>query len=247
MTGKGPVVTPGAGGRPGNDAGERQTEAEVLAYLKQHPDFLSDHPEVLESLAPASRFAETQVIDLQTVVLQRVQSENSRLRETRETIIAAARDNRSSQSRIHASVLQMLAAGSFEKLIHTVTADLPLVLHVDAVTICLEAGNVSIPRAYSAGLRSLPEGGVDRYIGPGRDVELVSDTPGERHLFGAAASLIRSQALARLDISPRAPRGLLALGAREHDTFHHGQGTELISFLSRTLEIIIRQWLRLPP
>ncbi len=248
MTGKEPVATPGGGGpAAANDAPSRSlTEGAVLDYLRRNPGLIADHPEVLEALAPAPRFDNGNVVDMQTLVLQHLRTENRRLRDACAVVVAAARDNRSAREQVHAAVLQILAAGSFEKLIHTVTADLPLALDADAVTICLEAGDAAIPRAYAAGLRSLPEGAVDRLIGPGRDTALASDIAGDRMLFGAAAGLVRSQALARLRIGSGAPRGLLAIGARGSDTFDRRQGAELVAFLSRALELVIRRWLNPP-
>ena len=54
------------------------------------------------------------------------------------------------------------------------------------------------------------------------------------------------QALLRLRPSARAPTGLLALGSRVEGRFDPGQGTELLSFLARILELCIRTWLELP-
>ena len=59
-----------------------------------------------------------------------------------------------------------------------------------------------------------------------REVLLVSDTPGDSELFGSAASLVRSQALLRMQLRRDAPMGVLAFGARDPDKFHPGQGTE---------------------
>ncbi len=196
-------------------------------------------------MAPSARF-DGNVVDMQHLVLNRLREENAKLRDAYASIVATARDNRAAQLQVHAAVLQILSAGSFENLIHTVTADLPLVLDVDTVTICLEAGDATIPRAYAAGLRSLPEGAVEGYLGAGRDIALASDITGERKIFGAATGLVRSQALARLDIGPQAPKGLLAIGSRNLDAFHQGQGTELIGFLSQAVEVTIRQWLSQP-
>ena len=104
-----------------------------------------------------------------------------------------------------------------------------------------------MPKAYSAGVRSLPAGTINATLGPDQDVLLGSEMEkGDRRLFGAAADLIRSQALVRLDISTQAPTGLLVLGSRREDEFSQGQGTELLGFLARALEITIRQWLSLP-
>jgi uncharacterized protein len=247
MAKKGPVVTPGdRGSAAANDVPSKTVdEKAVLDYLRQHPDLLANNPDVLESFTRTSRF-DGNVVDMQHLVLNRLREENANLRDAHASIIGTARDNRSAQIQVHEAVLHILSARSFEKLIHTVTADLPLVLEVDAVTICLEAGDVPIPRAYASGLRSIPEGAIDRHLGQGRDIALASDITGDEKIFGAATGLVRSQALVRLNMGTQAPKGLLAIGSRDLDTFHQGQGTELIGFLARALDTTIRQWLNLP-
>jgi len=52
-------------------------------------------------------------------------------------------------------------------------------------------------------------------------------------------SVSASSALVRLSPGGICPEGLLALGSRHGSTFHAGQGTELISFLARVIEILI--------
>jgi uncharacterized protein YigA (DUF484 family) len=91
----------------------------------------------------------------------------------------------------------------------------------------------------------LPRGTVDELLGSERDVLLLGDTPGEAELFGSAAGLVRSQALLRLRVSENTPAGLLCIGTRKPDKFHPGQGTELLCFLARALEITIAAWLDL--
>jgi uncharacterized protein len=247
MTKKGSVVTPGGqGSAAANDVPSKAlTEDAVLDYLHRHPDLLVNNPALLEALTQSARF-EGNVVDMQHLVLNRLREENASLRDAHASIVGTARDNRSAQLQVHAAVLQILGARSFEKLIHTVTADLPLVLEVDAITICLEAGNVPIPRAYASGLRSIPEGTIERLLGPGRDIVLSSDIEGDQKIYGAATGLVRSEALARLTMGSQAPKCLLAIGSRDVDTFHHGQGVELIGFLAEALETTIRQWLNLP-
>jgi hypothetical protein len=72
---------------------------------------------------------------------------------------------------------------------------------------------------------------------------LCPDIQGDPALFGGAAGLVRSQALLRLSFSRSAPVGLMCIGTRTPDTFQPGLGTELLTFLSRMLEITIAQWL----
>jgi uncharacterized protein YigA (DUF484 family) len=87
---------------------------------------------------------------------------------------------------------------------------------------------------------------VDAVIGPGRTIALRSDIEGDPAIFGAAAGLVRSEALIRLTISRGTPPALLALGSRDAEQFHSGQGTELMSFMAQALEKCVRAWLNLP-
>ena len=103
-----------------------------------------------------------------------------------------------------------------------------------------------LPPVRLDGLVRLEPGTVDELIGRGRTVTLVDRTEGQTALFGAAASLISSQALIRLQVSRKTPPALLALGSRRAKQFHEGQRTELLTFLARALERSIRAWLNLP-
>lgn len=245
MTDKVPAKSEKGSGRPPGDLKEL-TADRVVDYLKGHPDFLVEHPDLLEVMTPPRRAAAGNVVDFQHAMVNRLKSENEKLQAAQDYLIGTARANQSIQSRVHDAVLAILRAPSFESMIQTVTGDLAIQLDVDAVTIGVEAGDVPIPKAYAAGIRALPEGAVDGMLGRGRDVLLAGNINGDPRLFGAAAGLVRSQALTRLRASTQAPVGLLALGSRKPDGFVAGQGTELLGFLARALEIMIRQWLHLP-
>ena len=72
-------------------------------------------------------------------------------------------------------------------------------------------------------------------LGADQNVRLMKTIRDNGTLFGAAAGLVRSAALARLRPGKRMPAGLLAFGSRGA-TFRPNQGTELIHFLTRVLE-----------
>ena len=124
--------------------------------------------------------------------------------------------------------------------------DLSVILDLDAVALGVEQGVDELPPVRLDGLVQLEPGTVDKLIGRGRTVTLVDRTDGQTALFGAAASLISSQALIRLQVSRKTPPALLALGSRRAKQFHEGQRTELLTFLARALERSIRAWLNLP-
>ena len=96
------------------------------------------------------------------------------------------------------------------------------------------------------GVYVLPPGRVDAMLGPGAPALLEAVSGGDPLVFGPGANLVCSQALIRLAPSKGSPPGLLALGSRDADKFHAGQGTELLQYLCRLLERLIGTWLDLP-
>ncbi len=217
----------------------------VAAYLKAHPDFLSDHPDLMTALTPPALRRGEGVLDMQQFMLLRLREELARAKLQQRTLIATSRFNLTSQGRIHAAVLAIIAATSFEQLIQVATTDLAVLLDVDVVTIGVESAASAQPRLPLHGIQMLRRGTVDELLGPERDSLLRTDAPGEPALFGAAAGLVRSQALLRLAVSDHAPAGLLCIGTRKPGKFHPGQGTELLCFLARSLELTIAAWLDL--
>lgn len=223
------------------------SEADIVAYLRQHPDFLIDHGELLEILTPPSRQRGERVVDMQQFMLQHQRAEIARLKNQQRTLVATSRANLASQSRVHAAVLALLAANSFEQLIQTVTTDLAVLLDADVVTIAVESTGAQRPRLTHQGVQILAPGTVDSVLGGSdRDVVLRGDAEGDPTFFGDGAGLVRSAALLRLQVSTAAPAGLLCIGMRRAGKFHGGQGTELLCFLARTLGITIAAWLDLP-
>ena len=119
-------------------------------------------------------------------------------------------------------------------LLHVVTQEWPQILGLDAVAVALFAGDTGFAR------RRL---GV-QFVDAAADRESVGGFDGVVHarLSSAAipcsarpASLIRAEALIRLDREPPLPSGLLALGQRDEQSFDTRHGSELLMFLGRVL------------
>ncbi len=219
-------------------------ETQVATYLRRHPDFLERHPELFGLLtAPSRGLGEgtTNVVDMQRAMLDRLRREIAHLHAQRGELLATTRTNLQTQTRIHAAVLALLSAPSFDYLIETVSTDLAVLLDVDIVAIGAEAdtmGESEIPI-----VRLVPDGLVDELLGEENDVLLRDNIRGDERLYGGGAELVHSEALLRLEIGPGA--SLLAFGSRERDAFRSGQGTELIAFLARILEHSLRAWLEM--
>ena len=224
------------------------TDGQVTAFLRRNPDFLARHPQLFSALVPPARdlqgTEDGSVADLQQYMLARLREQVRRMDEQHEELIETSRTNLHIQSRVHAAVLALLAARGIDNLMDVVTTDLGLLLDVDVVVLCVECGEV--PRVTSEGIRVIPGGTIDGLLGKRARVLLRANTSGDREVYGQAAGLVRSDALVRLKVRNGHPDGLLALGAREVNTFQPGQGTELLGFLARVLEHSIRTWLDLP-
>jgi uncharacterized protein YigA (DUF484 family) len=216
---------------------------EVDSYLRDHPDFLLDHPDLVNLLVPPEARRGEGVVDLQRYMLDRVRGDLTKLQTQQNEILATSRSNLITQNRVHASVIAMLGATTLEHLIEIITTDLAVHIEVDSVTLGFEAMDRLPAGGNRTSLRILPHGAIDRFLGAGKDLALIPDGQPEPQLFGSAASLVRSQALLRLQLRRDAPQGVLAFGSRTPGKFHPGQGTELLSFLGKVVELTFRGWL----
>ena len=233
----------------------------VADYLRRHPDFFTGRLDLLSDMAVPDRWSDDSVVDMQRFLAERRLGVIDDLRNCAQEVIETSRTNMSVQTRTHAAVLAMLSAADLEHLLRVINDDLPLLLDVDVVTLGIEApgspesGLQAVPgKALGALLalaevQKLPQGGVDGILGAEENVRLLRDIGSETEvgdmLFGAAAGLARSAALARLRPGREVPAGLVALGSRG-SAFRPGQGTELIGFLARVLESCLHRLVEAP-
>ena len=221
---------------------------QVAAYLKRHPDFLIDHPELLDALAPPSRIAVDGdgVVDMQTFMIDRLRREIGALRDEQSALVSTSRRILSKQRQVHAAAIAMLGATTFEHLIEVVTVDFLSLLDLDVSTLCVENCADSVPSNARARVLCVEPGIIDVVLGTERDMVCAPENAGDARVFGAGAGLVRSAALARIALGASAPACLLALGSRRAGRFGTGRSAELISFLARALELCMRSWLDLP-
>jgi len=161
--------------------------------------------------------------------------------EANQDLIAFARGHSGAVASIHAAVLAAIEAEGLDHLIHIVTQEWPHILGLDAVALALWAGTTGV-RADASGLQFVDPRLLERSV---RDFEGVVLRGVERGhpLFGPACSLIRAEALVRLDNDPPLPSGLLALGQRGAQRFETPHGSELLLFLGRVLARCTGRWL----
>lgn len=214
------------------------SDEQVATYLKEHPNFLLDHPDLLGKLTPPSRFDGGPVVDLQQHVIARLREEMEHLRGCAEHLITTSRSNMSIQTRTHEAAIAILQAGSMAGLARVVAEDLPTLLDVDIATLGFESADQPLP--IPPGVQIFPRGFIEATLGAG-DVMLRSSTSGDPIIFGDGADLVSSYALVRLGPNDL-PGGMLSMGSRSERGFHGGQGTELLGFLAHVVEDCIQRW-----
>jgi hypothetical protein len=221
------------------------TEAEVVDYLRAHPDFFADRAELLAGMtAPARWSGDGVVVDMHRHMVESLRGEIAGLRDCANEVIETSRANLATQNRTHASVLALVAAADLEQLVRAVTDDLPILLDVDVAMLSVEpAADLEL---MIGGIGRLHAGDVDRFIGNGRDVALYREMTDDGTLFGAGAGLVRSAALSRIRCGDDSPVGMLAFGSRRDAAFHPGQGTELLRFLAKVVEVCLVRLLPIP-
>ena len=223
------------------------SDDDVAEFLVAHPDFFRERLEVLSFMNMPGRFAQegpkegAQVVDFQQALLTQQKEAVEELRECVRDVIETSRSNMSVQQRTHAAVLALLSARDFDALIRVVNDDLARILDVDIVCVGYEPSNNPLSWLVSPEITDLKPGLVDALLGSGGAAKLYRDIADDGSVFGAAAGLVQSAAVARLRPGPRTPVGLMALGSRSDSFFQPGQGTELVVFLARVLENCIER------
>lgn len=226
-----------------SDELDAPTSDQVETYLRANPGFLNERPDLIAVLAPPSRFEGSSVVDLQNVMVQKLREESRDLRDAANLLISTTRSNMIIQTRTHAAVMALLGADNFDRLVHVVRYDLPLLLDVDTVSLCFESTGANHPDY--ADIRWLPAGSVEKVLGGAEQpyYRLLEDVEDDGQVFGEASGLVRSAAIARLSPGASIATGLLALGARERGAFHSGQSSDLLTFLARVTEMCLHRWL----
>ncbi len=220
------------------------TAQEVLAFLKANPKFLQQHPNAVDYLVPP-KSADKKVKDFMSFMVERLKQDKQKVVSTAQELIDNARSNMNNQQRIQNVILRLLEASTFEEFIEIITMDMATMLDTDICVLVVESDGTDIPHIHTSGIRMVPEGTIDKWMG-GKQSLLQSNISGIEVIYGGAYTLVQSQALLRVDISMNTPPAVLAFGSRDPMMFEDGQGTEQISFLARVVERQFRTWLNLP-
>jgi uncharacterized protein YigA (DUF484 family) len=208
------------------------TQARVVAaYLKRHPEFLSEYPDLAAKLTmPREQGA---VSSLAVYQLQSLRDKNAELERRLAELIGIAAENEKLMERVHALTVALLRANTMEVTARTVVAKLSADFHTEQVRLLLFGDEPQLPRAewlqqIAGGAAALPE--FADFLQHGEPVS--GRLSGEKlaRLFGPDAGQIRSVAMMRLGDA-----GILAIGSHDADRFQPGMGTLFLKMIAATI------------
>jgi uncharacterized protein len=213
------------------------TADQVVRFLRDNPDFLLVQSDLVHDLAAPLRWTGDKIVDFQRFMVEMLRGELAGIRDCATAVIETSRSNMSIQTQTHAAVLSLVAAGDMDELVRVVSEDLPDLLGVDTAILAFEPVP-EVDAAVSA-ICPLAPGDVDALLSADRNTRLMSILGDEDLLFAGSDQPIRSAALARVSLGEHRLPGLLALGSFEANIFQPGQGTDLLMFLARIVEVCL--------
>lgn len=207
------------------------TQARVVAaYLKRHPEFLSEYPDLAAKLTmPREQGA---VSSLAVYQLQSLRDKNAELERRLAELIEIAAENEKLMERVHALTVALLRANTMEVTARSVVAKLSADFHTEHVRLVLFGDEPHLPRAtwlqQVAGPEALPE--FVEFLNQNEPVSGRLSAEKLGRLFGVVATEIRSVAMMRLGDA-----GMLAIGSHDPDRFQPGMGTLFLKMIAATV------------
>ena len=222
--------------------------------ILQDPEALLNDREVMRALISASsNNAPTNVIDLKSAVLKRLEGHVDKIEGQNSNIISAAYKNISTTTKVHSAILEALEPKTFTEFLNFLKTDWANSLGIDVARLCLEAPSISkddIPQLkteFGPSVIFLQEGEIDHYITLGQDndprsVTLRQIRKGASNIYTNIAPELRSEALMKLDLGQGNSPGLLLLGSINPDQFLPNMGTDLFVFYGSIFEKVMQRW-----
>lgn len=203
----------------------------VAAYLKDHPGFLHDYPDLAMRLTVPRPDGE--VASLAVYQLQSLREKNAQLERRLAELIAVATDNEKLMERVHALTVALLRANTLEVTARSIVAKLSADFHSEQVRLLLFGDLPRLPRAdwllqVSGGIEALPE--FADFLRADEPISGRLSPERLQRLFGDNAGQIQSAAVMRLGDC-----GVLAIGSADPDRFQPGMGTLFLKMIAATI------------
>lgn len=214
------------------------TAMEVASYLRRHPNFLKEFPDLAMSLRlPREQGDAASLASYQLEVLRDKNAESARrLRE----LIDIAHENEQLMVRVHTLTLALMRAGSLAETLSGVVASLTEDFHTDLVRVVLFNADVSLPAApwlliEPARGEALPA--FTDFIKRGEPLCGRLQADKLDFLFPGHTDEVRSAVLLAIG-----EVGMLAIGSNEANRFHPGMGTVFLRLIAEAVAAAIGRY-----
>lgn len=207
------------------------TATEVARYLREHPQFLGQFPDLVMRLevpreqGPAASLAGYQVDALR--------ARNREMERRLAELVRVAGKNERLMVRVHAFTLSLLRAGSAAEVVRSVAAGMAEDFNTELVRLLLFRPADDELKAewllnVPGGASSLPE--FAAFLASDEPLIGRLSWPKLVQLFGDDAGKIHSAAVVRLG-----DQGLLAIGSDEANRFHPGMGGAFLQLIGEAI------------
>ncbi|HRG16721.1 MAG TPA: DUF484 family protein [Pseudomonadota bacterium] len=207
---------------------------DVAAFLRRHPDFLADFPDLAMNLKlPREQGASTSLASYQLDVLRdKTRALTRRLQE----LIEVAQENEQLMARVHGFTLSLMRAGSLGDTLARVVATLTEDFHTDFVRMALfrPVDGFQADWLRVAPREALDWGAFAEFFVKNEPLCGRINADKLDFLFGQHASQVRSAVLI-----PIRDRGLLAIGSHDPNRFHPGMGTIFLKLIADSVDVAL--------
>jgi uncharacterized protein len=209
---------------------ETMKATDVADYLRKHPDFLTEYPDLANVLTmPREQGA---VASLAAYQLQTLRDKNAELERKLSELTEVASENENLMHRVHDLNVAVLRANTPAIAARTVVVKLREDFATDQIRLVL-FGDLSLPPAEwlihePGGRVAMPE--FADFLAHHEPISGRLSAERLYRLFGQHAPDIRSAA-----VMPLGEYGLLAIGSRDADHFQPGMGTMFLKMIAATV------------
>jgi uncharacterized protein len=211
---------------------EGLTPTEVASFLRRHPEFLQDYPDLALTLAPPREQGAT--TSLASYQLEVLRDKNRELGRRLHELVNNANENEQLVQRVHALTIALMRETSLAGSVRRVVGSLREDFHTDHVRLVLFRGDADLPAAdwlivQAQGLAAMPE--FVEFFRQGDPLCGRLQPEKLEALYGAHAAEVRSSVLLALNAG-ETQVGMLAIGSADTNRFHPGMGTLFVRLIA---------------
>ena len=218
------------------------TSMEVASYLRRHPEFLHDYPDLALTLAPPREEGKT--TSLASYQLDVLRDKNRELGRRLHELVGIASENEQLVQRVHGLTVALMGESTLAGSVKRIVASLREDFHTDFVRLVLFRADTELPAAdwlivQPHGIQALPEfaeffKNAEPLCGRLQPEKLDA-------LYGKHVDEVHSSVLLPL-FDKNVAVGMLAIGSADANRFHPGMGTLFLKLIAESVQVAVERF-----